>query len=70
MSGKSGHVHVVSMVNSVCTKVMIYTVCRYSFPWIELTVEVSNGKCAHISVWKILGKNRLAINTSHDNEYT
>lgn len=68
MSEKSGHVHIVCIVNSVCTKVMIYSVCRYCFPWIELTVEVLNGKCAHISVWKILGKNRVAINISHDKE--
>lgn len=68
MSGKSGCDHIVYIVNSACTKVKIHSVCRYSFPRIELTVEASNRKCARISVWEILGKNRLAINTSHDNE--
>lgn len=66
MSGKSGHDHIVCIANSASSKVVIYSVCRYNFPWIELSVEVLNGKCAHTSVWKILGKNRLAINTSHD----
>lgn len=55
-------------VNSMYNKVMIYSVHRYTFPWIEIIMEVLKGKCVRICVWKILGKNTLSISISCDKD--